>query len=71
MATIKDAEDAWLQAKAEFETWKADFEREWFAPLGRDLIAGLIAQLNDEQLALLRQMNPEQYDLLMQTLEEV
>ena len=54
MANIADAEDVFLQARAEVEGWKAEFTRLWNAPL-----AGMY-------LKMMESMNPGTIDKLKQ-----
>lgn len=32
VVTVRTAEDAWLEAKAQFESWMQDFQVDWFKP---------------------------------------
>ena len=58
MANIADAEDIFLQARATVETWKAEFSKEWNAPL-----AGMYLQM-------MEQMQPGTIDRLKQSMPD-
>lgn len=58
MATITDAEDVVLEATAEFEIWRAEFERRWYAPLGETIARVLLSGLPPEAQASLAATNP-------------
>ena len=61
MATISDAESAYLMAQEKFETWKAEFEGDWFAPSAMTMVAMMIGTMRPEERAILQQMNPDAY----------
>ncbi len=60
MLNISHAEDAFLSGEADFQEWRDQFEAQWYAPLGRSLIGGMIQSLPPEVLAQLRQQLPGQ-----------
>lgn len=48
MATITDAENAFLEGMADVDEWRAAFEREWFAPLGEMMTQALVKSIPEE-----------------------
>lgn len=65
MITIAQAEDAFLEGQANFEEWKEDFERNWFQPLGRTLMASVLASMDPETMQKLAEINPDAFAQVM------
>ena len=55
---IHDAEDAFLEAQAEFDEFMEEFEEEWFAPLAETQFAMLMAATGEEKRQALRERFP-------------
>ena len=55
---IFDAEDAFLEAQADFDEFMEEFEREWFAPLGETQFAMLMQATGEERMKLVREKFP-------------
>lgn len=66
--TVKDAEDAYLEGRSEFEAWREEFINAWTAPIRTALMAIIFQQLPPEMHATLKQMAPEAYEAMMQEL---
>lgn len=62
--TISDAEDAYLDGRAEFEEWRDRFLIEWSMPLTITVLAGIWQQMTPEQHTQLRMINPQAYDIV-------
>ena len=67
--TIDNVEEAYLAAKARFETWKADFEGKFYGPVAQPFILEFWNNLTPEQHGLLEQRAPEGYAQLKKLVE--
>ena len=65
MNNIGHAEDAWLNAEAQFEEWALAFIREWYRPVAEMQLGMLLKTLPPEVAEQLRAMNPEGYELMI------
>lgn len=60
MPTIADAEDSYLAGRARFESWREQFEKQWYAPLGEMMFQMLLANMTPEQRVQLQTMAQQQ-----------
>lgn len=66
--TVKDAEDAFLYGRSEFEEWREEYMEAWTAPIRTTLMAAILQQLSPEVHAELQRMAPEAYATVTQEL---
>jgi len=62
MYSVRDVEDVYLMAKAKFENWREQFEREYYSDVMAtyaNLGVSMVENLPEDLKALSRQINPE------------
>lgn len=64
MADFLTAEDAFLKARATFESWKASFEARYYGPVGDATLAAMWQSIPPEMHARLQAMDPAGYERL-------
>jgi hypothetical protein len=63
---IGDAEDSYLKGSLDFDEWLEEFERQWYEPLGRTMLATLLQSLPPEVAAQLQARNPQAFEEMAQ-----
>jgi len=62
MYSVRDVEDVYLMAKAKFENWREQFEREYYSDVMAtyaNLGVSMVENLPEDLKTLSRQINPE------------
>ncbi len=60
--TITNAESAFLSARAKFEAWKAEFEKQWHSPANEMALKLAWRTMPPAVRAQLQALDPEKYD---------
>lgn len=63
--TIFDAEDSFNSGSMTFEDWLDEFDRNWYKPLGKTMMAMWLQSLPPEVVTELRRRKPEAFDAVV------
>lgn len=63
--TSDDFDSAWMEAQAQFENWKREFEAEFYGPEVEAEVRLRLSQVTPEQAAMLAEQAPDEYEQMM------